>query len=49
MVMVVMGVGKALGSLENSLVLGMNTLEVKVHRGCLKYLNAMELGNESKT
>jgi hypothetical protein len=48
MVMVVAGGGKALGSLENNLVLGKDRLEVGVHRGCLNCLNGMELGNDTR-
>jgi hypothetical protein len=48
MVMIVVGGGNALGSLETNVVLGNYRLEVKVYRGFLNYLNGMELGNDTR-
>jgi hypothetical protein len=46
MVLVSMGGGKALGTLENSGMSGKDRLKVRVYRGCLNYLNGMKLGND---
>ena len=46
MVMVVVGGGKALGSLENIVMLRKDILKVGMHRGYLNCLNGMELGND---
>jgi hypothetical protein len=48
MVMVSTRGGKALGSLENSVMAGKYHLKVGVYRGCLNYLNGMELGNDAR-
>jgi hypothetical protein len=44
MIMDVMGRGKCMGFVKNSLVLGEYRLEVMMHKGCLNGLNIMELG-----
>jgi hypothetical protein len=48
MVMVALGGGKSLGSLENSVMLGNDRLKIMVQRGCLNCLNGMELGNDAR-
>jgi hypothetical protein len=48
MVMVTAGGRKALGSLKNNVMEGKNILKVKVYRGYLNFLNAMELGNDAR-
>jgi hypothetical protein len=40
--------GKAIGSLENNVMLGKDKLQVRVHRGSLNCLNGMELGNDAR-
>jgi hypothetical protein len=40
--------GKSMWTIKNSLVLGENRLEVRVHRGCLNGMNLMELGNYAR-
>jgi hypothetical protein len=37
-----------MGSGKNNLVLGEETLEVEMHRGCLSGLNGVELGNNAR-
>jgi hypothetical protein len=39
--------GKSLRSGKNSLMFGYDILEVRMHEGCLNYLNGMELGNNT--
>jgi hypothetical protein len=48
MVMVSMGGGEALGSLENSGMVGKDSLKVELYQGCLNCLNGMELGNDAR-
>jgi hypothetical protein len=40
--------GNSMGSGKNNLVLGEDRLEFMMHRGCLNYLNGMELGNDAQ-
>jgi len=40
--------GNSTGSGKNNLVLGEDRLEFMMHRGCLNYLNGMELGNDAR-
>jgi len=47
--MVSVGVGKALGSLENSGMVGKDSLKVRVCQGCLKLLNGMEFEKNERT
>jgi hypothetical protein len=35
------GRGKSMGSIKNDLVFGEDILEVRMHRGCLDYLNGI--------
>jgi hypothetical protein len=44
MIMNTAGRGNSLRSGNNNLVFGDDRLEVRMHRGCLNYLNGMELG-----
>jgi hypothetical protein len=46
MVMVVVGGGKALGSLENSVMEGKENLKIGVYQRFINCLNGMELGND---
>ena len=48
MIMNTTGRGKSLGSGNNNLVFGEDRLEVRMHKGCLNFLNGMELGNDSQ-
>jgi len=45
MIMDIVGRGKSMGSVKKKLVLGEYSLEVGAHKGCLNFLNGMELGN----
>jgi hypothetical protein len=47
MIMNTMRRRKSLGSGKNSLVFGVDTLEVRMHHRCLNCLNRMELGNNT--
>ena len=48
MIMNTIGRGKSLGSGKNKLVFGYHRLEVRMHGGCLNFLNGMELGNNTR-
>jgi hypothetical protein len=45
MIMNTMRRRKSLRSEKNRLMFGEDSLEVRMHRGCLNYLNGMELSN----
>jgi hypothetical protein len=46
MIMNTMGRGKSMGW-KNGLVFGDYRLEARMNKGCLNFLNGMELGNNS--
>jgi hypothetical protein len=48
MIMDAMGSGNSMGSVKSSLVLGEYSLEVEMHKGCINYLNGMDLGNNAR-